>query len=137
MNQVAKTEQAVSVPGSRPVAGMRNIAAVERMAVEEVTSRTGITFNDAAYMYRDFGREIPRQRENSLPYNPGRFNTPSQTFVILFQLNDVSGNAGGGPGDQIKGFAGLVAKAISTYEANARVLSGTENARGSSLSMIL
>lgn len=139
MNQVAKTEQATSVPNSRPAAGMRNIAMINRMEVEELSPPGSVSFNDAAFMFRDFmARESLARRGDSPPRHPGSFNTPSQTFAILLESNDVAGVGGGGGSDRpTHGFAGLVSRAIGIYEANARIISGPEKALGSSLSLIL
>ena len=137
MSQVAKTEQAISVPGSRPGAGMRNIAMSDRTEVEELSSQVGVSFNDASFLFRDFGKETLAKKKDPQTYNSTNFTTSSQTFAALFQVKAFGEEGGRSSGDLARRFSGVVSKAIDIYETNARVISGTNNVLGSSFSMTL
>ena len=140
MNQVAKaasTLPAANVAGPRAPAGRTSAASLDSGPVEPTGGKLGVTYNDAALAYENEGGGSSPQRDSAAPQNQNGLNAPPQAFAAIFEIDDTVP-----AGEQAKvagsrGFAGLLAKAIHTYEANARVVSGTNNTLGTSLSLTL
>jgi len=119
-----------------PVSGMGR--------VEELSSSGALSFDAAQFGFQnapnnnlDDGRTLNEDRRRNPNMGRGRFSAPNETFARILegQLDTVrGGRADNGRG---KVFAGLVSKAISTYELNAQVISGTLPRRGMALSMRL
>ena len=65
--------------------------------------------------------------------------TPSKLFADIFVGDLEVGSAGGrGSGSaDVQGYTNVVSKAISTYETNAKVISGSVEERGAQLSFLL
>ena len=108
--------------------------------VEQLYASAGPSFNPAAFGYTEEGRpslgrdDQRRSRQNT----PGVFTAPSQTFAAILESGEQffsgSGDAGGVRGAR---FGGLVSKAIEIYENNAKVVTGTNNILGTSVSLVL
>lgn len=153
MASVPRTMAAGSMVGGRMPAGMRNVASTDRSAlVESSASRTGIGFQDSAFLYQGYfgpknfddeeqqGNGQGYQRRPSTPLL-GRLDATSQTFAAVMEsqsLRTASLIGEDGLGSP-RAFANLVAKAIDTYETNARVIRGEGSAvsRGGTLSISL
>ncbi len=137
---------ASAVSASRMPAGLRNIASDGRGDIEEMSARTGVSFRDSSFLYQGYEREsfaedngsggnLPQQKRR-LPV-PGVFHAPSETFAIVFEAKNMEMGADQG-GAVSRAHQNTLTKAISTYETNARVISGENlSLRGERLSIML
>jgi hypothetical protein len=123
---------------SRTRAGPPTRVASFSPTVEQLDATAGASFNPATFGYaeedrpsvdRDGGR---RSRQDA----PGVFSAPSQTFAAILEAGDQF-FAGGDAGVRSTRFSGLVSKAIEIYETNAKVVTGTNNVLGTSVSLVL
>ncbi len=142
MNQVARTAPTAPLPnvaGSRASAAKRHgVASFDNGPVEQLGGKVGVSFNDAALAYENEGRGFSRQRDTAAQQNQTGLSAPSQVFAAIFEIDDAAGaSAEQAAVAGSRGFAGLLAKAIHTYEANARVISGNNNTLGASVSLTL
>lgn len=109
-------------------------------SVEQLYASAGPSFNPAAFGFAEEGRPAlgrdsnRRSRQNA----PGVFSAPTQTFAAILESGDqfFAGGAGAGSVRSTR-FGGLVSKAIEIYENNAKVVSGTNNVLGTSVSLTL
>lgn len=131
--------QTSSEVGSRLAAGARGVATLNGTPVEELSPNVGASFNNAPFLApeyerRGFGGHTEEQR---LGGDASRFVTPSQSFASLLESRDgVSfNNPGINPSGVRRGFTGLLAQAIKVYETNAKVISGTLELPGATLSV--
>ncbi len=141
MNQIAR----VAVPNSPSVTGVSRTAkgglSPVRMGnsepIDALNPQPGISYNDAALAYEDDSRSSLGHKSR-FSQASGGFNAPSQSFAAMFE-GPYSGKSGATvSGTESKKFMNLLLpKAISIYEANARIISGTEKSIGSSLSLTL
>ena len=125
--------------GGKPAAGTRNIANVEAMPVEELSPGFGVYYNDANLRFQDYGY-LPGERYRNPQRLPSaqRYETPSQSYMSMFELAQNAGDVGGPViSDGAPVFSGTVSRVIEIYETNARVTAGEAATRGESLSMTL
>jgi len=108
--------------------------------VDELQQGAGISFGAPAYAFNEndpstFKRSGDR---NSGRQHPGLVSTPTQAFAALLEASngEVARN-NTSPDAKESQSAGLINKAISIYENNARVLSGDNFVRGRNFSLIL
>ena len=131
---------ASTVVGGRGSTGSRNVAAIHRAPVEELSPKVGVSYEDGTFLFQDYGKRSKEHHEEGLPtYAPVRLNTSSQTFVdVLASGQPEEGSSFLASVTGRRGFAGLLVKAIDTYEYNARTVSGeNRNARGKNISLHL
>ncbi len=107
-------------------------------SVEELPEGASVSFDNGAFGFR---QDAPTAfdhnggREQQAPrHRAGGINAPSQTFAALMESSEGGNGAGNGVAAP---FAGIVAKAISIYETNARIVSGENNILGRSVSLVL
>ena len=115
--------------------------------VEGVSGGNALSFDGAQFGYQnapDNGLNDQRSLSDDGRRNPnlgrGRFRATNETFANILESNVGAQNAAGGASNSDGGrklFAGLVSKAIATYELNAQVIQGTLPRLGTSLSMRL
>lgn len=109
--------------------------------VEETNPAVGTFLDDSVFAFHQ------EERRNT-PSNQGEgrrnranvflFNAPSQTFASLVERRDTGGSVAGGDGQgQVRRYVGTVPKAISIYETNAKVISGTMEKLGTSVRLTL
>ena len=116
--------------------------------VEELSGSSALAFDTPSLGFQsspdnDLGRQPTHGGDRGFGRGggsrPGRslFSTPTETFASIVQ-SEISVRDGdrqdGRPG---RAFAGIVSKAIATYELNAQVIHGTLPRRGTSLSIRL
>lgn len=141
MAQIGRTMPAsatTTVAASRPAAGASNVASVNRAPVEALNPKLGTSLEDAFLFqaYQNGGQPSPEQHAEE--NGQGLVRATSQAFAAFLEFdsgNDSAAEAGSRGG--LTSFAGVLARAISTYETNARVISGSMVARGSTLSVNL
>ena len=76
-----------------------------------------------------------RNGDNSQASIPVEYAGSSQTFASIFE--DTAASSGSVQKARSKGFANLIARAISTYETNVQIIHGTTDPRGTTLSLTL
>ncbi len=114
------------------------VASSYNASVEQLYPGAGPSFHPAAFGYAEEGRS-PVDRDNgrrSRQNTPGVFSAPSQTFAAILEGGDQF-FSGGDAGARNTRFGGAVSKAIEIYETNAKVVTGTNNVLGTSLSLVL
>lgn len=141
-NAVANPPTAVASSARLPSA-LRGVASGG--AVEEPVSGQGISFNVGEFLFQDYGRSPGNEtggEQNSDPHARygSRFKAPSQAFAAMLEVpalqdgNFRSGVSGDAPR---KGSAGLLTRAVATYEMNAKVISGGLEPKGTNFSFTL
>jgi hypothetical protein len=117
-------------------AGSRQVASSDSSPIEEISSQTGIAF-DNSLIFRDenanFKRQEERPRNRELVDYPGS----SETFATIFEEVNNGGGSESANNSRRSGFAGLLARAINVYEATAKTIHGQEDVRGASVSLTL
>lgn len=123
-----------NVTSGRLQGGVRSVASSDSAPIEELNAQDSVLFNDALlYQEED---DANRKRRNGQRDAIVEYAGTSQTFAAVFEESNARGT---GDVQQVRsrGFANLVARAINIYEANVRVIQGTEQQRGANLSMTL
>lgn len=108
-------------------------------SVEQLYASAGPSFNPAASGFPEEGRPALGRDTNrrSRQPTPGVFSAPTQTFAAILESGDQF-FSGGEPGAvRSARFSGLVSKAIEIYEKNAKIVTGTNNVLGTSVSLTL
>ncbi len=126
-----------SVPGGRMVPGARGVTSTDRPEVKGISPRAGVSFDDAAFGDDD---NAPPGEEDKAggPDAPLVFTTTTQAFAAMFDVSASAKNPGGpATGAQSHASAELRSRAIETYEANAKIVSGAGPARGGSFKLNL
>ena len=144
MAQVSRTAAATSAPGAqsahRPVSNIRGVANTEGGPVEASNAGTGVANHEGFSLFQDYGEDEPRERggrQQGTPVHLARVTTTSEAFASAM-AEDMGGETGGRTSVRgSRGFAGLLARAIKTYEANAQVIHGEVKTRGEAMSFVL
>jgi hypothetical protein len=107
-------------------------------SVEQLNGIAGPSFNPPSFGNTEEGRpSLDRDTQRRAHQNtPGVFSAPSQTFAAILESGDQLFGVGGGNVRSSR-FGGLVSKAIEIYENNAKVVTGTNNILGTSVSLVL
>ncbi|MBT3764535.1 MAG: hypothetical protein HOB79_17480 [Rhodospirillaceae bacterium] len=145
MALIARVQQPVATAPTAPTAG-RTVASVrgnasDRGQVEEINTSGSISFDNTALIFQEQERALAdntnQDRRNNRPRaeNPGSFNAPTDLFVSLLEINERGEKSDTGNG--FKGGPGDFKKAIAVYEDTVRVITGSFEKLGSSLSLIL
>lgn len=143
MAQIGKTvptSSTTTVVGGRLAAGARNVATVDRAPIEALNPKMGTLLDDGASLFHAYQRDDPPPERDgrSDVRAPGLVRSTSQAFAAFLQFD--GGGETGGESTRKGGtpaFTGVLSRAITTYETNARVISGTVVARGAALSLNL
>jgi len=117
----------------------RGVATFEPSAVDELSAQIGVSYEQTEFLFQEYGSEEEQGGQKRPPLGTqGLLQTSNDTFTSLVELvmggsdaEDTFGDGGGSTGSV------SVTRAISTYETNARVISGSNAARGESMSMTL
>lgn len=120
-----------------PVSGMGR--------VEELSGSGALSFDAAQFGFQnapdnsnlDDGRTLSDDRRRNPNLGRGRFSAPNETFARILEGQFDSARGAKSQDGHGKVFAGMVNKAISTYELNAQVIAGTLPRLGMALSMRL
>jgi len=133
---------AQSAAAPRPTPGSR-VASVASSTVDEANPVTGAQLDTALFGFensqpelsnRDDGQRQAHDRRQHL----GILNAPSQAFAELLEYDaPTTAAAGGGSSNRERSFAGLVSKAIATYETTAKVIHGDGPVIGTEVSVTL
>jgi hypothetical protein len=123
-----------SVPAGRLQGGPRSVASSDASQIEATNAQDGVLFNDAL-LFQDRETTERRGSDNSQGNHLVEYAGSSQTFASIFE--DTAASSGGVQKARSKGFANLVARAITTYETNVEIIHGTTDPRGSTLSLTL
>ena len=136
-NQVASARGAPAVP----FGGMDY-----RPEVQAVAAGTGVLLGSAEFSYEQ-GRRGPdlaldyRRERRSTPQSWSLIQTPSETFARILE-SVFDGAEGGAKAGSVIGSAGrrfqdVIARAIATYETNAKIIHGETVALGGAVSIRL
>jgi hypothetical protein len=143
MAQIGKTvptSSTTTVVGGRLAAGARNVATVDRAPIEALNPKMGTLLDDGASLFHAYQRDEPppERDERSDAHGPGLVRSTSQAFAAFFEFENSSEASGEGiRKGTVPVFTGVLSRAITTYETNARVISGTMVPRGATLSLNL
>ncbi len=112
-------------------------------SVEELPEGASVSFESAAFGFQQgapssFDHNASRE-QHTPRHHTGRLNASSQTFAAMLELPETtgSGNRDAAGDGSVTPFAGVVARAIAVYEANAKIVSGEGNILGTSVSLVL
>ena len=109
-------------------------------SVEELHSSTNVSFDSAAYGFREEDQSsFDHRRGNRQPHHqPGVVNAPTQAFAAMLEARETA-TAGNSDDRDVNAprFSELISKAIKIYETNARVASGENYVLGTSVSLVL
>jgi len=108
-------------------------------SVEQLNATAGPSFSPASFGFAEEGRgAVDRDTQRRARQNtPGVFTAPSQTFAAILESGDQLFGSGGTGSVRATRFGGLVSKAIEIYENNAKVVTGSNNILGTSVSLVL
>lgn len=109
-------------------------------SVEELQSGANVSFNSAAYGFREEDRSsFDHQPGNRQPHHyPGVVNAPTQAFTAMLESGETAtGGKSDGRDVNAPRFSTLISKAIEIYETNARIVSGENYVLGTSVSLVL
>lgn len=145
MAQVAKAVAATavaSVGSARFAAPPSGVSNIFQPTVEGASGGAGLSAGTAQFTYRDErgGTGFSFQQEDrSTPQRWSLLVAPSQTFAAIMEARNVANDdLGGARGGGMGHFAGLIGRAVVTYETNARIIHGTgESPLGANVSMRL
>jgi len=142
MAQVAKTAGAPTTTASIAVAryanAAANVATVSQSAVEGATASNSIAFNAAAYSFRDDRNNSFAQDNQPPPNRTPVLVASTQTFAAIVEARNAVADAGrAGQMTTGRGFHGLLSRAIYIYETNAKIIHGTADFRGGTVSIRL
>ncbi|MEO5337069.1 MAG: hypothetical protein H7841_09270 [Magnetospirillum sp. WYHS-4] len=139
---VTTTETGGYQPGNRLLGMPSGTASTEASAVQGISADVGVANQEINYRFgtafqdQGAGRHAPERQPARMI---SRVMTSPDTFAAVLRANagveqkgERNGTAEGG-----RGFGGLLAKAIGTYETNARVVAGQNKFRGTVFSMAL
>lgn len=140
IGRTVPTSSTTTLVGGRLAAGARNVATVERAPVEALNPKLGTLLDDGAFLFHAYQRNDPPPERDDRPDGRGLglVRSSSQAFAAFLEFD--GGGEPGGESSRHGGtapFSGTLSRAISTYEANARVISGTAVPCGASLSINL
>jgi len=125
-----------SVTQSRPHAGPRSVASSDSSPIEETSPQGGIPF-DNSLVFRDEEAGHKRQDGRSRNRDLVEYSGSSQAFATIFEEVNRGVHSEGVNRPRDKGFTGLVARAITVYEATSRTIHGQAEVRGASVSLTL
>jgi len=143
MAQVPKVSAALPVTTASATRGAPSVrvASVSAATVEEPHFSTAIQLDTAPF---NFEENRPRTDERDTPQQQyherrhlGLIEAPSQAFAALREYDNGTGRGASGRNGDSRAFPVLVAKAISTYETNERVIHGNNPVLGTEVSMTL
>ena len=111
-------------------------------SVEELPGGEGVNFDSAAFGHFEEPSSFDRGhggRNQNFNHHPGSLNAPTQAFAAMLETGGPAGtdNLDGTRNEEKPPTPGLVSMVISTYETNAKVVSGEMNILGTSVSMVL
>lgn len=141
MALVAKTgatTATASAVAARYAGASPTVASISQPAVESPNSGVGLAFDTTTFAFREDPRGFASNdnHQQRQPWTGTTLLASSQTFAAIME-------AGGGSGDAAahasgaRHFQGVLSKAISTYETNAKIIHGQIEPRGTSVSMRL
>ncbi len=142
MSQVARTATAhvSSVSGSpRIPTSARPVAAFEPSAVEELSPKVGVSYEESEYLFQDFGENKGSDGQKRPPLGiPSLFRSSTEMFTWFIEMYG-SGDDGQtrSSSARVSAFGTTLSKVIDTYETNARVGNGTMARRGHNFSFLL
>lgn len=141
VTRTAATNPASAAHGAhRPVTNIRGVANAEGSAVEGTDSGVGITNQNSFFQYEDFSENGSNRRgggHHTTPHHLARVETSSETFVSMLDGTMEAEARGRIEVRGSRGFAGLLTRAIRTYETNAQVIHGENKTRGENMSFVL
>ena len=121
--------------------GTSNVAGHGR--IEELSGGNAPSFEAAQFGFQnapddkyDDRRSLSDDRRRNPNLGRGRFTAPNETFAQIVQ-SEINAPTTYGEEGRPKNFAGVLSKAIATYELNAQVIHGTLPRKGTTLSMRL
>jgi hypothetical protein len=138
VSRATPTAAASTVSGGRTVSSARNVANVDGAPIEELSPKVGASLDDGAFHFDDFSKGRGSSQGRKSEPSVGTLRATSQAFAAFLEFETspeqgINSDIGGGGAR----FAAVVARAIGTYETNARVISGGLTPLGSSLSLSL
>ncbi len=134
------TQAAAAQSTSRPASPVRGLSSSDGAPIDGLNGGVNVTNSESGFLFDDFRDDGEEQREpeHRQPIHLARVDINSETFATVLKADMTQSEADGRASARgASGFAGLLKKAISTYETNARVIAGEEKFRGTRLSFVL
>jgi len=125
------TVQAGRLPGSP-----RAVATLDTTPVEELSPQGGVSFN-SSLLFQDEETNNQQHPQGQTGKGMIEYAGGSQTFATIFEEVNPSGSDDEEAPVRARSYSGYVARAIDIYENNIRIINGSNNQRGGSLSMNL
>jgi len=135
----AAAPSAVSATHSRTVPTARSVSGASS-SIEQLSVSSETQFDTAPFAFQDEFRH-PANDDHRQPSHKrqhyGLLNASSESFATIIQAgsDEVELNPQGEPNG--RRYTGTVTKAISTYELNSKIISGTNPVRGTEISLTL
>lgn len=143
IGRTTPTSATTAIAASRPTVAASNVASLGRSPIEALNAKLGTSlgdaflFNAACNAYQNGGRHSG-EGEQTGERGEGLVCATSQAFSAFLEFDSGSESAAGtGWRGGSTSFAGVLARAINTYETNARIISGSMVPRGTTLSLNL
>lgn len=144
MAQVTRTSAAppatAAHSANRASAVARTMAASDSGQIDGLNAGVTVTNREAGYNFDDFRQNDSEHREpdRRTPAHLARIDTSTETFAMVLKADNTETDAEGRIAVRgSRGFAGLLSKAIDTYETNAKVIAGEAKVRGNTYSFVL
>ena len=115
------------------------MAAYEPTAVDELSPKVGVSYEESEYVFQDFGDNRGAEDQKRPPLGiPALFKSTTELFTWFIEMYGSSGESQGrSAGGRVSALGTTLSKVIETYETNARVGGGTYSNRGQSFSFLL
>jgi hypothetical protein len=131
------------VSPTRAIPGAPFVASDSYPEVQPTSAGTNVMLGGAEFAYDRSRRDLAfaydgRREQRSVPQSWSLIQTPSETFARI--LENIVGGAEGASGavrGSAKRFQDVIARAIATYEANAKVIHGETALVGGAISIRL
>lgn len=131
-----------SAAATRPAPGSR-VASISTSSADQPNAITGTQLDAAPFGFENSqpelnNREDGRRQGQDRRQHLGVLNAPSQAFAELLEYEaPTTASAGAGASNRERAFAGLVSKAIATYETTAKIIHGDSLVLGTEVSVTL
>ncbi|MDD9878342.1 MAG: hypothetical protein OXR84_12960 [Magnetovibrio sp.] len=111
-------------------------------AIEESSSSLPATFDAAPFtlqedQQRRAGLDQNPSRDQGLPRQTGRLVVPSREFSSLVEYSSTTSAGNDDPDVRARNIGGIISRAISTYETNAKIIHGEPEVTGTEVSLRL
>ena len=130
--KITSVGQQSTLTQSRAVQGAQVVATDAYPYVQPLDAGTGVMLGNAEFTNEQARRELAfaqydnRGERRSVPQSWSLVRTTSETFARILEslANGVEGTGGTSTGGPVRRFQDVIARAIATYENNAKIIHG-------------